>query len=621
MKPDSESCQRSTLVTNLDAGRAELLRRDLAGIPAGRLEGPVTVIDRSTAGGDLPEAAIAPCPSDTPPVNIADLWEWDRRRQSYIIGGTPVRPVIAGGGAEGAMYGFYAWLRAQGGRRWPYMDDTANPAALPSEPPTGGIVTPAVAWRGFEGALARWDPPFLERLMRWMLRNGWNLLLFNAAQWRACPYRETTAQLARQHGIRLVLGAHAVDEFLPETLFATHPEYFGLRDGVRAPYTTTFFPDIPGQVSRLPVQPCYGNPATRRFLAERIAAFIDETPEMTAFSLWPHDGSNNWCECPDCACDTPYRLMHALAREILACTRRPVPIELLSYCNLLTPPTHDLPYEPRVYTLFCPYLRHYRHPLDAPGFPPEQQRLGRGWPEKQPVNPADDREYGRLFDEWRPHWQTCGSGVGVFAYYQLAFADHTGGSDRSRYLYLPDLGMLSHEIGLFHRSGMGAFYDCSWPLPGLWPDARFATVLSRLLWDPGTDAAAVATAFYTETLGAQGTAVQEMLGRLCTALNAPGRPPLPPALLDEAEALLSSVPGPAGTLYGLWLGYVRLADRSWQARRAGDSEAVRTAEEAIQKGFKRHRELLAPRLQVDWMERLSKSMAKLPCPPPSPSAR
>lgn len=395
-----------TLASNLSPERVDLLNGDLALLSPERVTGPVGVYDLSAP--EVPSSAAAatiepaPPPPAGPPVTINDRWAWDRRRQSFQILGDPARPVIVGGGLEGAMYGFYRWLQDQGGCRWYTLSDAEHLAGIPPRPLPEGVVTPAIAWRGFEGTLARWQTPFLRRLMRWMLRNGWNLLLFNAGDWAARADRAAIGRLAERHGIRLVIGGHAAEHFLPPSLFAPHPEYFGLRNGTRCRHTTTVYPDMPGRILKLPAQPCYGNPRTRRFLARRIADFMDATPEMTAFSLWPHDGSNNWCECPDCVCDTPYRLMHDLAREILARTRRPVPVELLAYGNLLTPPETDLAPEPRVYTLFCPYLRPHRHCFDAAGFPPECQTLGRGWPAPQPINPVDDREYGRLYQRWLP---------------------------------------------------------------------------------------------------------------------------------------------------------------------------------------------------------------------------
>ena len=264
-----------TLASNLSPERVDLLNGDLALLSPERVTGPVGVYDLSAP--EVPSSAAAatieptPPPPAGPPVTINDRWAWDRRRQSFQILGDPARPVIAGGGPEGAMYGFYRWLQDQGGCRWYTLSDAEHLAGIPPRPLPEGVVTPAIAWRGFEGTLARWQTPFLRRLMRWMLRNGWNLLLFNAGDWAERADRAAIGRLAERHGIRLVIGGHAAEHFLPPSLFATHPEYFGLRNGARCRHTTTVYPDMPGRILKLPAQPCYGNPRTRRFLARRIA--------------------------------------------------------------------------------------------------------------------------------------------------------------------------------------------------------------------------------------------------------------------------------------------------------------------------------------------------------------
>ncbi len=325
---------------------------------------------------------------------------------------------------------------------------------------------------------------------------------------------------------------------------------------------------------------------------------------MTAFSLWPHDGSNNWCECEACQASTPYAMMHDLARDILAHLKRPVPIEILAYCNLLDPPRSPLTPEPRIYTLFCPYLRQYRHRLDDPGFPPERLTLGCTWPDREPVNPLDDREYGVLLDQWRSHLAQAQSGLGVFAYYQLAFVDETRRTDRSRYLYHPDTSLVAHELLVYRGRGMGVFYDCSWPLPGFWPDARYYAYMKHLLWDVNADPAAAIEAYYAETLGDRASAVVAALTALATELDREGRPPVPEKTLTEAETALAAIPGPRGERYRAWLAYVRLADASW---RQSPNAAV---EAEIQALLERHRELLAPNLMVDWMARTSRGMVR-----------
>ncbi len=600
------------LITNVPPEQAALLRQDLRRLPAARRPLRLTVWNHGEAPAAKRSAPSTPNLEARPPVEVEARWRRERERQSYRIAADASAPVIHGAGPEGALYGFYRWLRAHGGCAWPWIaPENEGLADLPPLELPPGVVRPAVPWRGFEGALARWDLPFIERLMRWMLRNGWNLLLFNAEHWAARNDRAAILALARRHAVRLVLGAHAVNQFLPERLFETHPEYFGQRQGRRCLRTITGYPEMPGQVSRLPTQPCYGNPATRSFLARQIAAFIDANPGIDAFSLWPHDGANNWCECPQCACDTPYRWMHALAREILEQAQHPVPIEILAYANLLTPPERPLEDDPRIYTLFCPYLRRYRHRFYDPGLPDEDWRLGRHWPQPQPINPVDDREYGRLWDRWLPAWRDCRSGLGVFAYYQLAFVDHTGASDLSRYLYQRDLELVADEIRRFRQEGMGAFYDCSWPLPGLWPDARFASVLSALLWEPDRNASALERQYYLDTLGDRGEGVMAELHAILAALDTPGRPALPETVLETARGVFAAVPGLPGRRYRLWLDYVALADNAWQARKRQDPAALLETKQRIQRLLNDHRDLLEPHLYVDWMVRLSNGLDRV----------
>jgi hypothetical protein len=91
------------LITNLTSDRAALLRADLGALRPDRAIVSLTVIDRSVAPGNADDPGL-PASIGVPPVAIAERWEWERRRQSYRIGGTPADPVISGCGAEGAMY-------------------------------------------------------------------------------------------------------------------------------------------------------------------------------------------------------------------------------------------------------------------------------------------------------------------------------------------------------------------------------------------------------------------------------------------------------------------------------------------------------------------------------------
>lgn len=602
------------LTGNLDAGQAALCREEGERLAADdraareALAGwQVQLHDLSAPGqppaGLRPESLAISAAGPHRPAAFAARAAWERDRQSYqVIPAGPGRCTIVGGGPEGVVYGFYAFLARTTGVRWPGVAATDRVFTTPADNPavTG---RPAVPLRGFEFALRRYDQRFVLAFLDWMGRNGWNLLNLNAADWAACPWRDRVAAEAARRGIRLAAGGHAVDLFLPASTFDRHPEFFGLREGRRCREAMVFSPDVRGGITRpKPIQPCYGSPATRAHLAAAITDFLAEHPEIDIFSLWPHDGTNNWCHCPACRASTPWELLYALALEITA-RQETVPVEVLCYANSLNPPRQQPPASDRTYTLFCPYLRQHRHPLHAPGFPADQMTLGRRYPEPEPINPADDREYGLLLEQWRPHLEACGSALGIFAYYQLVFHDETGRSDRSRFMYHPDPGLIAAELRYFLSRGMTVFQDCSPPCPGFWPDGRFHACLGQLLWDPARDEKALARDYYQATLGDQGETVRATLETIAAALEDRDRPALTGAILAEARATLEKVSGDRGTRYRLWLDYLALGEKARRAFLAGDNTAAGRAEEAIEAFFEENRAALAGHLNVDWMSR------------------
>ncbi len=606
--------------TNLSSSRSAFIEAELrqaakvvasSGLPLPEVA--ITAVDLSAGGYELPERIrmqlhVDVASREERPGAFAARCAWEQQRQSYQILPNGPEVWIVGGGPEGVLYGVYRLLRDLTGLHWHGLAD--EDAVLESGPwraqARRGV--PDVPLRGFEGSLSKWNEAMLEPLFTWMARKGLNLMLFNAAQWRGLASREQVADAARVRGIRLVLGGHAPELFLPESLFDEHPEWFGLRDGRRCLRGMVEHPELAGGPSESPIQPCFSNPEVRDRMARAMAEFIDSSPELAIFSLWPHDGINNWCQCDGCRTSTPYAMLYRLALAILERTQRQdVPVEVLCYTNLLDLPRESLPPSDRIYTLFCPYLRDYRHSCFDPGFEVERLTLGVDYPEPEPVNPIDDREYGILLDRWLPQLQSTGSGLGIFAYYQLAFHDETGKTDRSRYLHHPEPDLVADELREFAKRGMQLFYDCSWPIPGFWPDARLYAYLPEVLWDLTTHAEDRVAAYYAATLGDQAQAVREILAELDAALADPDRLPLPPKLTAAARECFAKVPGPRGRRYLLWLEYVEMAERAWQLLKAGELVASRAQEEQIVAFFEAHREELSGHLLVPWMISTSRS--------------
>ena len=96
---------------------------------------------------------------------------------------------------------------------------------------------------------------------------------------------------------RLDLGSYAqfhkmvaphLDKIIPESLFSTHPEYFGMDDlQVR---------DVP---SRNKINPCTSNPRVVELICKKAIELLKKNPNALYFSIEPIDGGG-WCLCKNC---------------------------------------------------------------------------------------------------------------------------------------------------------------------------------------------------------------------------------------------------------------------------------------------------------------------------------
>jgi hypothetical protein len=529
-----------------------------------------------------------------------DYLESQRNMQSFEIKRNGTDVLINGGAYPGILNGLYTLLKNQLGIRWYGVNEEdicciKNPVPFPEKE------KPAVPLRGFEGSLKSWSIDFTRQFMLWMARNGWNQLLFNAGYWRSSQAQEIITETADLCGINLVIGGHSFELFLPDEMFAEKPELFGMRNGIRCVKGETGIAEKPGHSFTSRIQPCLSNPECRALITRNALEFLERFKEIKVFSLWPHDGINNWCQCPSCLQHSPYELMHQLARQIISTCRRKIYIELLAYSNLLKTP-RNLPYEPSIYTLFCPYLRNYHRRLFEPGFPASKARLGSRYPEIEPVYPVDDREYGHLFKKWLPEIAKSGGTLGIFAYYQLVFHDIRGGWDRSRYLRYPEPGLIRDELRYFIKHGMQVYYDCSWPHPGFWPDGRLYSFYSRLLWDRNCKIEP-----FIDEHNSIDKDMSQFLDKVSHILDSDIRD------FSILAPLITSLPDMHSGRWQrvkIWLAYLKLAMVSFTAAaKNADSEVV-DAEKKIIKLFKEHRKTLEMYVSVNWMIRYSESVIR-----------
>jgi hypothetical protein len=228
--------------------------------------------------------------------------------------------------------------------------------------------------------------------------------------------------------------------------------------------------------------------------------------------------------------------------------------------------------------------------------------LGRGYPDDERINPADDGEYGLLLDEWLPILRESGIYLGVFAYYQLVFHDETRRDDRSRYLRYPAPGLVRDEISKFLDCGMLVYYDCSWPYPGAWPDSRLFSYHSALLWNKTADPTGLIQEYFSSH-----SDFFSVLDAFCAKLDA-GIRDIPETDYHNMVKAAAYLPEEFKIAILLWLEYVKLACSSWIFAQKNDTDAVLKTEREIIRLFEENTDSLKMYIDTNWMINYSKSV-------------
>ena len=540
---------------------------------AGPLNVRLVALAREGVPADAPRHSV-PVPSPEMPTAFAARCAWESRRQTFEVVQDGRGVWVIGGDEAGVLYGFYELLERRCGVIWAGLRDEdmlwGPRRALPTGPKS-----PRFPFRGREIG-APTESTCLEYL-RWMGRSRYNLWKRNSRQWEALPagQRRRIVGMLQARCIDLSLGGHAMELWLPKDEFQRHPEWFGLRDGVRVMFAPVAMPEGVEPVVEQPIQPCYSNRSAADYITDRITEHMCRNPYAGVFSLWPHDGVNNWCQCPECLKKTPYEHMYALAMRLTKKLPPGVPVELIAYSNMLNPPRAELLHSDRTYTLFCPYLRPFRHRLyDGGG--PERPVLGTNYPGPDRINPVDDREYGLLFDTWQAVWRACGSEIGVFDY-AFPFSDETGRTDRSRYLYHPPMDLRLAEIEFYAQRGVLVYFMCS-PYTA-WPDSFHEWAVARCISGDDAPLDEMTERFYTAQAGEAGADLREALKAVADRLLAEETPAQE---LERLDLVLAGLPRcPAVDRYRLWRDYVSLGRKARDLALSGRDEEAARAERGV----------------------------------------
>ena len=280
--------------------------------------------------------------------------------------------------------------------------------------------------------------------------------------------------------IEAYYGAHTMEWLFPtKEFFATHPEYFCLRDGKRY-----------GGYGQL----CLSNPDVLEICKTRLAQRMRENPNYRIYSLSQNDNFL-FCQCDKCkAIEDQYGghsgIIVWFVNQVADAVKQEFPdkfVGTFAYQYSRQPPTNIKPRENVVIRL-CSIECCFAHPLDA-GCPQNEKFMQdlKGWAELAPHLFIWDYivDYAQYIAPW-PNFQVLGPNIKVF------------GTNKA----------------------IGIFEEAQYQSAGAEFDEMKAWVVNQLLWNPDQDVNALVSTFIKGCYGKAAPYIKEYYD-LCQSLVKP----------------------------------------------------------------------------------------------------
>ncbi len=381
----------------------------------------------------------------------------------------PRHVAIAGGRPRGTLYGVYHFAEAYLEARFLTAEHTHVPT----------VDELALARMDF-----RYEPPFS---FRWSFYKelldapAFAARMRNNATTHAPRFGGVAAQPLIQHSLHRLL---SVAEHGP-----AHPEYFALVDGQRLLSAPRDGPQV-----------CSTNPEVIKTVTEAVRREIEAHPARRVISVSQND--NDWyCECRECAAineregspmGAHLHLVNGVAEQV-AQDHPDVRIGTLAYWYTRRPPKHMRPH-PNVQIQLCSIEHCPLHAMDDPACPP-------------------NAAFCRDVEAWRA---LCDD---VWVWHYVA---------NLRGLDLPfaDLQALDRTVRYFRGHGVhGLFMQGNGRCPaGEMSDLR-NYVVSRLMWNPDLDGAALTDEFLALHYGPAAEPIRGYLNLIHEAATCKGAHP------------------------------------------------------------------------------------------------
>lgn len=259
--------------------------------------------------------------------------------------------LIWGGAQRGTMYGVFTFLERELGVHWLTPDCTVVPQQK------------------------QWRLPKLDHSERPAIGYRYNNYRCTRGQpvWSAHVKENMQGPVANEYGNQEgYWSCHTMGQLVPtREFYATHPEYFSLRDGQRLSWNE---------------QLCLSNPEVLALCKERLAKVMRDNPGFRIYSLSQNDNFN-FCQCPECAAIEERYGGHAglivwFVNQVADAVREEFPTKFVgtfAYQYSRKPPVGIVPRENVVIRL-CSIECCFAHPLTA-GCPQNEAFMNdmRGW--------------------------------------------------------------------------------------------------------------------------------------------------------------------------------------------------------------------------------------------------
>lgn len=368
--------------------------------------------------------------------------------------------LIWGGSQRCTMYGVFTFLERELGIHW--------------LTPKCTVVPPRKQWK--LPRLNRTERPFIG------YRYSNYFVARDVPEWSAHTRENTKWYPAtNEYGnLEAYYGAHTMEWLVPvKEFYATHPEYFCLRDGKRY--------DGYGQL-------CLSNPDVLEICTTRMKQRMREEPDYRIYSLSQNDNFR-FCECEQCAAIEQQYGGHAglivwFVNQVADAVKDEFPdkfIGTFAYQYSRQPPTGIRPRDNVVIRL-CSIECCFAHPLDA-GCPQNEafMRDLRGWADLAPHLFIWDYiiDYAQYMAPW-PNFQVLGPNIRVFG----------------------------------NNKAIGVFEEAQYQSAGGEFDEMKAWTVNQLLWNPYQNVDSLVNIFIDGFYGKAAPHVMDYY-RLCQSLVKP----------------------------------------------------------------------------------------------------